>query len=243
MSGKPDEGVGFDWFVDRAHDAQSSSDENYRLGFEGRHRDLDNSLYSNYIMSTVLNYSEPTPGNVLIDIGAGGGVLAQLLEKECTQVNLEYVMVDAKDVLQQGYEPRNQPIYGQFPNNFLDIQESPYGSKIQFVLANSVIHYVKNDGLLDSFIVSIAKLLVPGGVAYLGDVPTHEMKFAQSIANGSPADVQSPNNFGWRDYASMAELAARHECSLYVLPQPRWVPMHPHRADLLMIKHKPFTKW
>ena len=243
MTAKPDEGVGFDWFIGRAHEPKSISDENYRLGFEGRHRELDNDLYSNYIASTVFNYSDPIEQNAMIDIGAGGGVLAQLLESECAKVNLEYVMVDAEDVLKRGFQLRNKPIYGQFPTNLADIQKSEYGEKIQYILANSVLHYVRNDGLIRPFVISACDLLIQGGVAYLGDVPTHEMKYAQSIANNSPANLESANNFAWKDFADLATLAADYGFSLYVMPQPRWVPMHPHRADLMLIKHKPFARW
>ena len=243
MTPNPDEGVGFDWFIGRAQDTKSNFDENYRLGFEGRHRELDNESYSAYIAAAVFNYSEPILDNVMIDIGAGGGVLAQLIESECTKVNIQYVMLDAEDILRQGFQPQNKPIYGQFPHNLSEIRSSTYSQRVQYVLANSVIHYVKNDGLINLFVDAVCDLLIQGGVAFLGDVPTLEMKYAQSIANTSPANLDSVNNFSWKDFAEIATMAANHGCSLYVLPQPRWVPMHPHRADLLLIKHQPFVRW
>ena len=243
MISSPDEGVGFEWFVGRAHESKSNFDENYRLGFEGRHRELNTEQYSNYIISTIFSFSEPVASHALLDIGAGGGELAHRLEARCLDSILEYVMVDAEEVLKHGFTPVNQPIYGQFPNNFEEIRDSKFGDQIQFILANSVLHYVKNDNLLVPFISSICELLIAGGVAYVGDVPTLEMKQAQAIANGDKVKLDSANNFAWAEFIKIVALTTDFACSLYVLPQPRWVPMHPHRSDLLIIKHKPFKRW
>jgi hypothetical protein len=152
-------------------------------------------------------------------------------------------MVDSEDVLKLGFEPVVTPIFGKFPSNLNQIKNSDHGNKIQFVLANSVIHYVKNDGLLQDFIESVGDLLLDGGIAYLGDVPTLEMKVAQANANKKPLTSKSLNDFTWLNYASMANSLSKISCSLYILPQPRWVPMHSHRSDLLIIKHQPFQKW
>jgi hypothetical protein len=239
----PDQGVGFEWFLKRATEIRASSDEDYRLGFEGKHRKLDIERYSKLLTSKLFEYSPPTPNTTFLDIGAGGGELAIQIEKLCVLESINYVMVDSKEILEKGFAPINSPIYGRFPENLEEITNSPFSKKINYVLANSVIHYVKNDGLLNSFLVSVCNLLMIGGVAIIGDVPISEMKNAQSVANGNPRIGTSKNDFSWKDFENIAALISTLGCSLYLQPQPHWLPMHPHRADLVILKHSPLGKW
>jgi len=238
MNHNSDNGAGFDWFEDRAKDEKSINDENHRLGFSNWHRNFDLQMYCKSIFSTLFSISVPKVGNIMLDIGAGGGSLAKLFESECLESQLGYVMVDTKNIWNKGFVPLLQPIYGQFPKNARIIEASDYGQKIQYVMVNSVIHYVKNDGILVDFVIALGNLLQEGGVAFIGDVPTLEMKVAQAKANGTLPSLNTANNFSWNEFAILGRLLAEISCSLYILPQPRFVPMHPHRSDLLVVKHQ-----
>ncbi len=242
MPESPDQGVGFEWFLKRATEVRAFSDEDYRLGFEGKHRKLDNERYAKLITSKFFEYSPLSPNTTFLDIGAGGGELAIQIEKLCVLASINYVMVDSVEILEKGFAPINPPVYGRFPENLEEINRSPFSKSIKYVLANSVIHYVKNDGLLNSFLTSVCELLMTGGVAIIGDVPISEMKKAQSVANNSRISA-SKNDFSWKDFENIAALVSEFGCSLYLQAQPPWLPMHPHRADLVILKHSPLGKW
>lgn len=238
-----DDGQGFEWFINRSRDHEATFDENYRLGFEGKHRNIDTKVYAKYLISKITEFSQPTSGSCLLDIGGGGGKLAKDLEEECSAMNIEYFINDSKEILSKGEKFATEPILGQFPRILPQILESKLNGRIQYILANSILQYAKNDGIVITFLESVCDLLIPNGISLVGDVPIQEMKEAQRIATSSSLKSNSINNLNWKEIANFSQICSQRGCSIFVLPQPRWYPMHPHRADLLIMKHALMESW
>lgn len=244
MTKTPREEDGYQYFLERTKDKRAHTDENWRLGFELKHRDLNVRTLAENIFSHLNKLSPIETADVVIDIGAGGGALAAELEKIYTSAGAKYIMVDASEVLQLGFEPQCRPIFGAFPNNLSEINSrlTHETGILKHIIANSVLHYVKHDGLLLEFFESIAKLLDPGCASFLGDVPCTELKRAQSIAD-ERVFKDSQNNFSFEDLARLATYNSTLGVSMFTLPQPHEFPMSPHRLDLLCFKNRKSEVW
>lgn len=241
---KNQESDGYSFFVERAKKGKASEDENFRLGFESKHRSFDESLLVQHIRNTLSDISDLAPNDLVIDIGAGGGRLAQALEQSFKSENVNYLMVDSKEILDLGFKPAIAPVYGLFPNNYGDLRKkiNELGMPVKQIIANSILHYVRYDNLLENFIFAICNLLAPGGTAFLGDVPSSDLKMAQAKIDDREF-VNSAHNFSYGDISSIAVICRYQGCSVYVIPQPREFPMSPHRFDLIILKHKVSTPW
>lgn len=236
-----DQGKGYTWFIERLRNLDSNVEDEKRLGFDSKHRLSDIKVYAEYIFETIQKYSTPTPHNYLVDIGAGGGKLSLSIQNICQNAKINYLAIDSAEIMNSGISFVVNPIFGRYPEVDAEVILRTEG-KTQYVIANSVIHYVKNDGILDSFIRGICNLVLPSGVIFLGDVPSAHLKTAQKKVDDIPYEVKT-NDFTSSDFMKIAEIAETCSCSLYILPQPRIFPMHPHRADLILIKHSRVMPW
>jgi hypothetical protein len=153
-------------------------------------------------------------------------------------------MIDAFEVLNMGFTPQCLPIYGAFPINksHVELRVNLEGGNVKHVIANSVLHYVKHDDLLEDFFTSIIGILNLGSAAFIGDIPSSELKLAQSEVEGRTF-VDSANNFSYLELADVARKAAKLGASIYLIPQPREFPMSPHRLDLLLFKNEKSRLW
>lgn len=243
MSNSKDQGVGFSWFSLRSKELESIINEDHRLGFHPQHRNLDLEEYAKYYFKLINEYVYFDEKSLLIDIGAGGGQFSIFLEKLLSEKSTQYLMIDSEEVLQLGMKPKLAPIYGRFPDNFEKAKDVTELKESVSVFANSVLHYVKNDGLLEEFVSKALALVTPGGALVLSDIPTVNMKYAQAQANNQSRPSKGLNDFEWKDFAKLSEWSTSQNASLFIIPQPRSFPMHPHRCDLLVLKHKATTSW
>ena len=232
------------YFVERARDSRAHTDENWRLGFESKHREIDVDVLARNIYSHLNQLSPISVADVVIDIGAGGGALAKALERIYEEVGARYIMVDVEEVLELGFKPKQDSIFGVFPNNLTEIQSrlTVEGGILRHVIANSILHYVKHDGFLPQFFESLCSLMQPGSTGFVGDVPCTELKRAQSIAENRTF-TDSKSNFSYLDFARIADTCASFGVSFFSIPQPNEFPMSPHRVDLLFTKNRKSDLW
>ena len=235
---------GYAYFTSRAKEVRALEDENWRLGFESRHRDLNLSTLSKHIVESLCNLSPLEKNDLVVDIGAGGGGLAKLLEDIYKKRECLYLMVDSEEILKLGFKSVIKPIYGSFPKNSNEVKTwlDSNGKRAKHLISNSVLHYVRYDNQLVEFIKSVIELLDEGGTAFLGDVPSTNSKKAQAYVSNK-AFEESAHNFSYEDFAEIANTASNLGCSTFITPQPRIFPMSPHRVDLLIFKHKEVPTW
>jgi hypothetical protein len=240
----PREQDGYQFFIERSKQPQARSDENWRLGFELKHRDIDVVSLAKHIFTTMNLISPISIGDIVIDIGAGGGQLAKELEKLYSSAGARYLMIDSKEVLDLGYTPKYEPIYGSFPQNLHAVLNriNAENSVVRHLIANSILHYVRYDGLLNDFFDAIVHILPENGVSFIGDIPCQELKQAQAIVENRIYNP-SPNNFTYQEFANYAQTLAIKGTSFYLIPQPVSFPMSPHRLDILLHKNRVSTIW
>jgi hypothetical protein len=244
MDKVPEEIDGFKYFIERSKDRRALEDDNWRLGFELKHRELNISTLAQNIFSHLNFLAVVAEGDIILDIGAGGGQLALELEMIYSEFGAKYIMIDLPEVLNMGFTPQCKPIYGAFPININDVETrvNLEGGNVKHVIANSVLHYVKHDDLIEDFFASIIGILNLGSAAFIGDVPTSELKMAQSQAEDRTF-VDSANNFSFLELTEVAGQAAKLGASIFFIPQPREFPMSPHRLDLLLFRNEKSRIW
>jgi hypothetical protein len=244
MNNGPEERDGYRYFVERAQDPRATEDENWRLGFEPKHRELEITSLAKNIFDKLNSIAPIGQNDVALDIGAGGGSLARELQELYDQVGAKYIMLDSKEVLNLGFVPLHKPIYGSFPLNIEQVRSRIHeeDSSIKHVIANSILHYVRYDQLLEVFFSSIIEILVEGGSGFIGDVPFRELKIAQASVEGREFK-ESLNNFTYYELASIANFCANSGATLFALPQPREFPMSPHRLDITILRNERNEVW
>jgi len=244
MDKVPEEIDGFKYFIERSKDRRALEDENWRLGFDSKHRELNLSTLAQNIFSHLNSLAVIAEGDIILDIGAGGGQLALELELIYSKLGAKYIMIDSLEVLTMGFAPQRKPIYGAFPINISEVESrvNIEGGNVKHVIAYSVLHYVKHDNLIEDFFASIVGILSLGSAAFIGDVPSSELKMAQSHAEDR-IFVDSANNFSYLELTEVAREAAKLGASIFLIPQPREFPMSPHRLDLLLFKNEKSKLW
>lgn len=235
---------GVQFFIERSKHPKAKIDENWRLGFELKHRDFDVTQLAKHIFETMNLICPISAGDLAIDIGAGGGQLALELENIYGSVGARYLMIDSEEVLDLGYKPKYKPIFGVFPENLQQVLNRIHEEKsaVMHLIANSILHYVRYDGLMSAFFDATTHILREGGVSFIGDIPCQELKQAQAVAENRIFQ-SSPNNFTYQEFANYAETLAEKGMSLYSIPQPVSFPMSPHRLDILLYKNRVSKLW
>lgn len=244
MSEVPKEEDGYHYFVKRAQDPRAVVDENWRLGFDPKHREIKIALLAKNIFDKLNSLAPIAPNDVVLDIGAGGGELAKELQELYNQLGAKYIMLDSQEVLDLGFVPVHNPIFGSFPLNIAQVQSRMREEDclVKHVIANSILHYIRYDQLLEVFFSSVIEILVEGGAGFIGDVPVRELKMAQSSVEGKEFK-ESSNNFTYFEIASIANLCANSGATLFTLPQPRDFPMSPHRLDIAVLRNEKSKIW
>ncbi len=241
---EPQERDGYRYFIEKSKDMRAIDNENWRLGFEPFHRNLDIQKLAENIFSKLNVLSEIETDDIILDIGAGGGELAFTLQEIYTNLGAKYIMIDLPEVLNLGKKPLLEPIFGPFPVNLEAVNSRILneGGNVKHIIANSILHYMKFDQFTEGFFHSITEVLSPGGAAFVGDVPCREMKIAQSKAENRPFE-DSDKNFSYAEIAKIASLCANAGSTIYTIPQPREFPLSPHRLDLIVFKNKENCLW
>lgn len=177
-----------------------------------------------------------SPG-CLIDIGAGASTLAAQIMAQCIKRSLRYVAVDSAEVLahiqiDECAEVPHVTIPGRFPHVIDKLLDLPAP---RFVLAYSVLQYLRRGSELCEFIEGMAALTEPGGALYLGDLPNADLKSRRLASLG--LDVQASNAMHFRDsdLLSIVQSLRQRGLNAYLLPGLKENPLSPHREDVIAV--------
>jgi cyclopropane fatty-acyl-phospholipid synthase-like methyltransferase len=111
-----------------------------------------------------------TRGKVVLDIGSGCGQLSHLMINYCRELGHTLLLVDSEEMLTQlpseGFTRKFPAYYPQCESLFRDCI-----SKVDIILAYSVLHYVFVEGNVWDFLDRSLELLAEGGEMLIGDIP------------------------------------------------------------------------
>jgi cyclopropane fatty-acyl-phospholipid synthase-like methyltransferase len=186
---------------------------------------------------------------VVLDIGPGCGDLPKMMIDLCREKGHALLLVDSDEMLTQ--LPDDDFILkfsAYFPQ--CDALFADYVSKVDVILAYSVLHYIFVEGNVWDFFDRSLELLAEGGEMLIGDIPniSKRRRFFSS-ANGIKfhkafMDTQAPPEVHFNtierhridDSVVLALLnrARSQGFDAYVLPQTADLPMANRREDLLI---------
>ncbi len=235
----------FDDFRKRAKDDSLSKYE--KIGapdtyLEGKKEAIFQSVVANL---PLLNGN----GRVVLDIGPGCGDLSQMMINLCRERGHRLLLVDSEEMLSRipddNFIQKFPAYYPQCDPLFRD-----YTSRVDVILAFSVLHYVFVEGNVWDFLDRSLELLAEGGEMLIGDIPniSKRRRFFGS-ANGIKfhkefMKTQTPPEVHFNrierhfidDSVILALLGrARNQgFDAYVLPQPPDLPMANRREDVLI---------
>lgn len=249
MKGLDESEGGFDMFRARARDPRSS-DEYWRTGFDPLWRKGSEAGLANHIVDSFLSLHDrlSTPNSfVLVDIGSGASQLTEELASMCSRHAIEYVCVDSAEMLSHiGSDVNATRIPGRFPSPFLlqTLQELDP----DFILVYSVLQYAMRDNSLNSFLAGVLRLLSPGGVALLGDIPNHDRRSRALRTSGYPADgplLGAPDGPHFSDAVvlDLLEEVRAEDVEAFVCPQPRISATWRHRENIFLIRPSSSDYW
>jgi hypothetical protein len=188
-------------------------------------------------------------GKVVLDVGPGCSDLPLMMIELCRKQGHTLLLVDSEEMLAHlpndgfvrkfpAYYPQCEPLFQEF------------ASKVDVLLAYSVLHYVFIEGNVWDFLDRSLELLAAGGEMLIGDVPnSSKRRRFFSSANGirfHQEFMKTKNlpevHFNSLDrhkiddsvILSLLSRARNQGFDAYVLPQPRDLPMASRREDLLI---------
>lgn len=218
-----------------------------RIGFPDAYREGREQAILDDVCGKVTNLDGS--GRTILDIGCGCGALALRIIEYCAEREHDLVLVDAAEVLARLPErPHVRKIPGRFPDEDAD-DLAGLESRVDAVLAYSILHYVTLDTNPFDFLDRAMRLLAHGGELLLGDIPNVSMRrrFFSSPAGkefhreftGTQSDpdvVHFTIEPGSIDDSLILGLLLRGRNAGihgYVLPQRGDLPMANRREDLL----------
>jgi cyclopropane fatty-acyl-phospholipid synthase-like methyltransferase len=140
-------------------------------------------------------------------------------------------LVDSPEVLQQipHYHGSVYKFCGKFPQDF---QKELEHIIIQYdsIIVYSVLQHVHLDGNLMKFIRAAEKLLAPGGQMLLGDIPNRSMYERHYHKD----DAKRRLSDGY--ILHIIEGLRYRGFDAFILPQPKTLPYHDRREDILVVK-------
>lgn len=242
--------LSFEKFKERAKNPQLSSIE--KIGFPEAYRGHKEKLIFSDIEAKLKNLNR-TSCRVL-DIGCGCSELPRLLMASCLSKRHALTLIDSKEML-EALGPLPEGISseaGYFPEDFRN-----WISQNQFdvILAYSIFHYVRAEGIQEKFVEACLQLLAPGGELLMGDLlnDSKKMRFLNSAEGlefhrrnfgaDTPLDLSKISREpGSMDDDSIRDLARWFQargCSVEILSQAANLPFSNRREDLLVKKDLP----
>lgn len=235
-------------FDDFRHLASDQSLSKYeKIGFPDSYRKGIEPAILDDISSKLDLYH--THGKLIADIGCGCSDLVMLEIELCKKQNHRLILIDSEEMLNQVKSgPETEKIPGFYP----DLPElfERYTSKIDLLIAYSLLHYVFNQNNMYGFIHRSVDLLKPGGKMLIGDIPNFSKrnrflmsepgkKFAAAQSEAEKGSTAHENNSEKIDDAILFSIMQRFRnfnCETYLLPQNENLPMANRREDLLIVK-------
>ena len=242
--------LSFDKFKELAQDGSLSRYE--KIGFFNELREGKEELIWNDLLQKlpVLNQQ----GIHVLDIGPGCSDLPHLFLNHAKKLEQFVWLIDSKEMLDN--LPNDSFISkcpAMFPNETASWVEQ-HQSTFQAIIVYSVVHYIAMESSLLVFIDEISKLLAPGGMAIIADIPNASKR---NRFFSSPAGIRfhqeknqtqdlpvvhwnklQPGEMDDSAVFAMMQRARANGLESYLLPQAPELPMGNRREDLLIIKHE-----
>ena len=225
---------GFEVFRERALNPKSI-DKNWLVGFDPKVRDgFENAIVESIISKIVgLHEEDLEAENFLFDIGAGSSALTEMLTEALAAIEIKHVAIDSKEMLDHlNLNPNRIKMTGKFPDNLSSLQKIT--TKPRVILVYSVLQYVVNDGLLDSFLKACFDLLTPGALLILGDLPNFDMRNRKRIASNLEPENGLARPIGDQIVQEIMKKAHEFGMNCFLVYQPRALKLSHHRHDLIV---------
>ena len=224
-----------------------SLSRNEKIGFPDSYREGKEELIFQSIAATLplLNAAR----KVVLDIGPGCSELPRMLIGLCRERGHKLLLVDSEEMLSHlpndGFVQKYAAYYPQCESLF-----EVYRSKVDVIVAYSVLHHVFAEGNVWDFLDRSLELLAEGGEMLIGDVPNISkrrrffssaagIRFHQQFTNSQSLPEVNFNRIERQQIDDCVVLAmlsrARNQgFDAYVLPQSSGLPMANRREDLLI---------
>jgi len=225
---------GFEVFRERARH-QKSKDKNWLIGFDPEVRDGFEIVIIENIISQIVGLHEENSEaeNFLFDIGSGSSALTEMLTEALAAIELTHVAIDSKEMLEHlTSSPNRIEISGKFPENLSSLRNIT--TKPRVILVYSVLQYVVNDGILDSFLKACFDLLTPGALLILGDIPNFDMRNRKRVASNLNPEKGLARPIGDQIVQDIMVKAHDFGMNCFLVFQPRTLKLSHHRHDLIV---------
>jgi Cyclopropane fatty acid synthase and related methyltransferases len=189
------------------------------------------------------------PKKTVLDIGPGCGDLPRLMIDHCLKMGHTLLLVDSSEMLT--HLPDGNSI-SKIPAYFPQCEQifRDYSSKVDVILAYSVLHYVFVEGNIWDFLDRSLELLAENGQMLIGDIPnlskrrrffssTNGVQFHQRFMNTTELPEVHFNTIDRHKIddsvvLGMLNRARNQGFDAYVVPQPPGLPMANRREDILI---------
>ncbi|MDB5037799.1 MAG: methyltransferase type 12 [Bacteriovoracaceae bacterium] len=240
--------LSFEKFRERAK--ATDLNESEKIGFpssyrEGKEKGIFEDIFSK------LNLVHSTQKKIL-DLGCGCSELPRLIVSASENNAHKLTLIDSREMLQAlgSTSKEIESLPGYFPKDFETWIEKNQKT-FDAIIAYSLFHYIRAEGIEQIFLEACLKLLKPGGELLLGDIPNFSMKLR--FLKSEEGKKYHEENFGKTsldlsklkpepghlDDDSLQALIRwfkdRH-CNVFLLPQPKELPFSNRREDLLIKK-------
>jgi hypothetical protein len=242
------EEITYESFRRRALDSTLSIHE--KVGFPDAYREGKEGLILDDIEGKLTRLSQR--GQVVVDIGAGCGVLTTSLMERCAHRGHRLVQVDSPEMLALLPDaPHVQRAPGRFPEDCQNLIEELRG-RANCVLAYGVLPCVFVDSNVFEFVDRGLELLAEGGQLLLADLPNlskrkrffaseagvrFHQEFMETAERPDVAfNVLEPGAF---DDAVVLAIVSRCRSAgfdAYVVPQQEGLPFANRREDVLIVR-------
>jgi hypothetical protein len=235
----------FDDFRRMALDESLSRYE--KIGFPDAYREGKEGLIFHSIVAGLPLLK--TRDKIVLDVGPGCSELPHMLIGLCRDLGHQLLLVDSGEMLSHLPDERFIRKFAAYYPQCEDLFEE-YRSKVDVILAYSVLHYVFVEGNLWDFVDSSLQLLAEGGEMLIGDIPNiskrkrffrsaNGIRFHQQFTKSQTLPEVNFNCIERQQIDDSVVLAiitrVRNQgFDAYVLPQPAALPMANRREDILI---------
>lgn len=221
-----------------------------KIGFPDRYREGKESCILADILQKLTGLNQKN--KVLVDIGAGCGLLTLKLIDFCMKMNHELILIDSAEMLDQlPDKPFIKKIPACYPLECTEFIQA-HQNKIDSVLAYSVMQYIFTDGNPYRFIDQTLSLLKSGGQFLIGDIPNSTKR--KRFLNSEKGIQYHHQNFDIATTPDVRHFIIEHDqiddtvvCGIimrcrnagfdaYIVPQEEMLPMANRREDILIVR-------
>ena len=198
----------------------------------------DNSTLTNTICDHIIQLLDLQPTDRLLDVCCGNGILTHRLAQFCKSVTAVDISAQQLKIAQKNYSQENIE-YSQVDVMALSNHLKTSFNKINLYFSFQYLDSYKKGAVA---IAEMLKLLNPGGIILLGDVPDHEflsvfypdpkIRFKYFLSRISGRDQMGKF---WKK-AELEKIVSQHQAIVQRLKQPEKLPYSHYRVDYLIRK-------